>query len=81
MTLLVVSEVGLRGLEGAIVLAAHAVSDTAGAAVILNTIDATALRSAALAALLIATGKVVWPGDERLIIRQPKREANVVSVE
>jgi len=79
--MLIVSPTALRNLMTALVNATHGMTDTAGERVVMSTIDDRALRAAALAGLMMTTGKVVWPGDEQLVIRQPKRQPGAILVE
>lgn len=81
MSLIICPEVSLRSIESAIVSATHGLTDTNGERVLINTIDSRTLKSAALLALQIATGHVLWPGDEVLRIKSPKPVQGGVVVE
>lgn len=64
----VISEPALRGLQSAIVAATHALTSPNGARAQISTINDRALKQAALIAVQIAAGEVIWPGDETLTI-------------
>lgn len=66
--LLVIPEADLRRLETAISIAARAAVDLRGRPVNLSTMEGRALKSAACQAIGMATGEVIWPGDEALRI-------------
>ena len=65
-----------------IVQTSHGMTDTAGRRAHVSTIDPKALRTAAVTALMIATGNVVIPGDERVLVRaQPEPMAGILHTE
>lgn len=70
--MIVVPATTLRHLMTQIVEAAHGLSDENGEPHILSTLDASQLRVAALTALVIATGQMIWPGDQTIKIKRPR---------
>lgn len=80
-SLAVVSETQLRNVEHAIAQATHSFTDTTGDRLTVSTIDSKTLTTAALMALQIATGMVVWPADQTLKIPRAKPTRSVVSIE
>lgn len=78
--MLVVSTPTLNTLIQDIASRAREITDHNGGTVILPTINEDALRSAALAALFIATGEVIWPADQKIDLRRQKT-AGLVSIE
>lgn len=65
----------MLNLERAIAEASHMMTDmVTGERVRFGTLDAKALRTAAVTAMTIATGEAVWPGDQYIEIPdQPKQ--------
>ena len=78
--MLVAKPAALRDLMQSIVNATHGLTDVVGEKQMISTIDERTLRAAALTALFIATGGVVWPGDEPLRIPAPKPAPGVLQV-
>lgn len=78
MGLVVCPLASLRSVETAIAAASHGLTDTNGDKITTSTIDPQALKTAALLALQIATGHVMWPGDEPLRIKKPRQVQGVV---
>ena len=64
--MIIVGEGDLRAIEEAIVNAAISGRDHHGYRVRLGTLDPGQLRAAALAALSVATGTVIWPEEVRI---------------
>jgi len=77
----VIQPQALTALMSAIVNATHGLTDTAGDRQSIGTIDSLRLRTAALVALQIATGETIFPGDETLVIAEPKAPSGVLRVE
>ena len=79
--MLVIRDSAFRALQNAIVEATHSLTDEIGVRRSLSTIDGGQLRSAAMVALMIAAGgEVVWPGGEKLRLRQPQPMPSVVEI-
>lgn len=64
--MLVISESDLNGLVTEIATRARSLIDHNGRQVVVPTITDRQLRAAALSAMFIATGEVVWPADKPL---------------
>lgn len=79
--MLVIPVAVLSEVMQVLVQATHHLTDLAGERKQLSTIDERRLRSAALAALLVATGDSVMPGDERITVRRPRQSMGVVNYE
>ena len=75
--LLVVSAAARSLLETAVADATHRLTDTAGDAVHLSTIDSRTLQTAVRTALAIVTGQIIVFSDERLIAPSPKAPQGV----
>ncbi len=73
--MLVISAPALLQLQSAIVQATHALTKPDGARALISTINDRALKHAALIAIQLAAGEVIWPGDETLIIDMPQQQA------
>jgi hypothetical protein len=72
--MLVITGSSLNGLITEIASRAREVRDHNGDMVILPTLTSGQMRAAALTALFIATGEVVWPGDQSLDLkRKPEK--------
>ena len=71
--MLILDESSLLRLQSAIVEATHSLVDQDGQRVTLGTIDDRRLSSAALAAMLITVGQVVWPANEPIHRPRPKQ--------
>ena len=70
----------LKVLMESIVMTTHGAVDTLGRRFTLSTIEAGALRSAAVAALSIATGATVIPGDEQIDVEAPRQNVGILHV-
>lgn len=70
----------LTALEQDIASRARDVTDHNGKPVILPTISPAQLRSAAITALFIATGQVIWPADQKLDLRR-ERSSGPLNIE
>jgi Tfp pilus assembly protein PilX len=79
--MLVFPPAALREIESAIVTATHMATDTAGEKLQLSTIDGRTLATAARVALEIATGEVVWPSDQTLKLKAPRRASGIFDIE
>lgn len=71
--MLIVPTVVKMTVMNAIVEAAHSMTTTTGERRPMGTITPEALNTAALAALMIATGQTVISDDERIVVRAPER--------
>lgn len=71
----VISAPALSQLQAAIVASTHSLTKPDGTRALLSTIDPKALRQAALLAIQIAAGEVIWPGDETLVIDMPTQQS------
>lgn len=71
--MLVIEKTALLMLQSAIVTAARSLRQTNGESALISTINDRALRQAALIAVQLTAGEVIWPGDEKLIIHQARR--------
>lgn len=67
----IVHPLDLSTLQAAIVAATHGITDAQGQRVMIGTIDDRRLATAALVAIQIALGDVVWPGDKKIVL--PRR--------
>lgn len=81
MELLVISEMAMREIESAIVNATHMATDATGEKLTLSTIDSRTLQTAARVALEIATGMVIWPGNQQLRIKPQRRTTGIFEIE
>lgn len=70
--MIVIPEFILTNLMGQIAQAKHELVDQDGASVMLGTIEAKQLRAAALVAIQVAVGDIVWPGDRKISRPRPK---------
>lgn len=70
----VISAPALLQLQSAIVAATHGLTHPNGQRATINTINDRALKQAALLAIQIAAGEVIWPGDETLTIDVPTQQ-------
>jgi hypothetical protein len=70
----VVSAPALLNLQSAIVAATHGLTKPNGDRAMISTINDRALKQAALIAIQIASGEVIWPGDETLTIDVPTQQ-------
>jgi len=70
----VISAPALLQLQSAIVAATHGMTTPSGTRAQLSTINDRALKQAALIAIQIASGEVIWPGDETLTIDVPQQQ-------
>jgi hypothetical protein len=73
--MLVISAPALLQLQSAIVGSTHSLTKPDGSRALINTINDRALKQAALIAIQIAAGEVIWPGDETLTIDVPAQQA------
>lgn len=71
--MIVISPQSLSDLMQSIVQTAMSGVDHHGQRQVLKTMDPAALRGAALAALTLATGDVVWPADKILAKQRDER--------
>jgi hypothetical protein len=81
MSLAIIPERFLLALQSDICDTVQGLTDTSGERILSNTIDSRTLQTAALLALQIATGHVVWPGTETLRIKAPKPVIGSIVVE
>lgn len=72
--MLVISAPALLQLQSAIVAASHGLTRPEGGRAMISTINDRALKQAALIAIQIASGEVIWPGDETLTIDIPTQQ-------
>ena len=72
--MLVISASMLLQLQSAIVGATHGLTKADGTRAMINTINDKALKQAALIAVQIASGEVIWPGDETLVLDIPQQQ-------
>lgn len=79
--MLVADTKALLDLQAAIVAATHSITDERGGRVILSTINDRQLRSAALVAMQVALGEVVWPGDQKITAPKPQRAPGIFADE
>lgn len=79
--MLIVSTPSLSGLIQDIASRAREVTDHNGDQVVLPTINDRQLRAAALVALSIATGEIIWPADQKIDVRRKKATGLVSIVE
>jgi hypothetical protein len=70
--MLIVPTVVKMSVMNAIVEAAHSMTTTTGDRRPMATIAPEALNTAALAALMIATGQTVISDDEKIVVRAPQ---------
>lgn len=75
--MIVIAPVAMKMLMTQIVEAAHMLSDELGEPHIVGTISEPQLRMAALVALQVATGEAIWPGDRKIVIRQPRQSYGI----
>lgn len=68
----------MKELMTAIVNSTHGLVNAAGDSVVTNTIGEAQMRMAALCAVQIATGENVFPGDQRLVIEQPRQVSHAM---
>lgn len=78
MTMFVLPARELNELQQAIVAATQRMTDLHGTPMAVSTIPSATLKTAALIAAQIATGVVVWPGDETMRVPAPRRVAGYV---
>lgn len=78
--MLVLHSAALRQLEAAIISATHSLVTTGGDRAMISTIDSRSIKQAALIAVQIAAGEVIWPGDERLRIQAPRPQPGMVEI-
>ena len=79
--MIVASEITLKTLMAQIVEATHRLTNEIGDAHMNSTITEPQLRMAALTAMQIATGEPVWPGDRKIVIRQPRQSFGIFEEE
>jgi hypothetical protein len=79
--MIVVPEITMKNLMTQIVEATHGLTDTAGTPQTMSTIDEPRLRMAAIVAIQVATGEVVWPGDRTIRLKQPRQSFGIIEVE
>lgn len=77
--MLIVSTAALRNIQSAIVQATHGLVDQDQNPVMAGTLPSGALEIAALAALQVAMGQVVWPADKEIEPPRRVREAGPFS--
>jgi hypothetical protein len=70
---IVIPPIAMKTLMTQIVEATHSLCDEVGEPRVMSTIMESQLRMAALVALQVATGDAIWPGDRKIVIRQPKQ--------
>lgn len=70
----VISAPALLQLQSAIVAATHGLTHPDGKRAQISTINDRTLKQAALIAIQIASGEVIWPGDETLTIDVPSQQ-------
>jgi hypothetical protein len=71
----VISAPALSQLQSAIVASTHSLTKLDGARAQISTIDPRTLKQAALIAIQMASGEVIWPGDETLTIDMPATQS------
>ena len=79
--MIVVPTMTMRNLMTSIVEASHGLCDELGNMHVCATISESQLRMAALVALNIATGEVIWPQDRKVVIRRQKVQQGIFSEE
>ena len=72
--MLVISAPALLQLQSAIVAATHGLTSPDGKRASINTINDRTMRQAALLAIQICAGEVIWPGDETLVLDIPTQQ-------
>lgn len=79
--MLVISGSDLNGLMTDIAVRARAVTDHNGKPVVMSTMPESQLRAAAQAALMIATGEMIWPADRNIDLRQDAEPRGAVNIQ
>ena len=79
--MIVIQPAYLTALIENIIVTTHGLTDTRGNLRTIGTIDAKALRTAALTALSVATGETVVAGDERIVLDPPRQAAGILQVD
>lgn len=79
--MIVVPEMTLRLLMQHLVEATHGLGDHRGNVHRVGTIGAAELRMAALTALNIVTGEVVWPDDQKVKVPAPSINTGIFQQE
>jgi hypothetical protein len=79
--MIVLPEYALKTLMTQIVTARHAMTDAAGNPISLGTVDEKTMRMAALVAMQILVGELVFPGDRKILVRRPKRQTGIFEEE
>jgi len=64
--MLIIPAGALRIMQEAVVKAMHSIVDQNGQPVTIGTVEDARLNTAALTAVIIAAGNVVWPGDQQI---------------
>lgn len=67
----------LRTVQEAIVKASHGLVNENGEPMLAGTLDEARLGLAALLAVQLAAGDVVWPGDKRIDLPRPVQQTGV----
>ena len=75
--MIVIPEAAMLELMMQITSTTHSLTDTAGNAVLTNTIAEPQLRMAAIIALQVATGAPIWPGDKKIVIKRPRQSLGI----
>lgn len=79
--MLVISAADMTGLVSDIATRARAITDHNGSKALFSTMDEQNLRTAALTALMIATGEIVWPADKPLNIQRNQRPTGPLNIQ
>jgi hypothetical protein len=73
--MLVISAPALLQLQSAIIAATHGLVGFDGKRIQIGTVNDKQLKGAALAAVLIATGETILPGDETINVDMPSQQS------